>query len=95
MTLVLIRVQDSILCRSLMYQCIISRYNLYTSKSAGTAKNRVMGWLTDDMKWVVRELTSGGLYSKNTIFQDLIQLMAMLNYPANGARDSGIVMGIF
>ena len=46
---------------SLMYQCKIGRFNLYTSQNAGTAKNTVMGWLTDDIERDVRELKSRGV----------------------------------
>ena len=46
---------------SLMYQCKIGRFNLYPSPNAGTAKNTVMGWLTDDIERDVRELKSWGV----------------------------------
>lgn len=46
---------------SLMYQCKIGRFNLYPSPNAGTAKNTVMGWLTDDIERDVRELKSRGV----------------------------------
>ncbi len=46
---------------SLMYQCKIGRFNLYASQSAGTARNTVMGWLTDGIERDVAELKSRGV----------------------------------
>lgn len=60
---------------SLMYQCKIGRFNLYTSQNAGTAKNTVMGWLTDDIERDVRELKSRGVVFEEYDFPGLRQSM--------------------
>ena len=66
---------------SLMYQCKIGRFNLYYSQNAGTAKNTVMGWLTDDIERDVRELKSRGVIFEEYDFPRLKTVDGIANLP--------------
>ena len=66
---------------SLMYQCGIGRFNMYVSQSAGSAKNTVMGWLTDDIERDVRELKSRGVVFEEYDFPGLKTVNGIANLP--------------
>jgi hypothetical protein len=58
---------------------------MYTTQFAGSAKNTVMGWLTDDIERDVRELKNHGVAFEEYDFPGLKTVNGIANLPGERA----------